>query len=69
MIGLLALGAFLLFGLLMAGAVLKLVFWLVFLPLRIAVKLIALPLVPIALACLAVWGLVKVLSRPAVVPR
>lgn len=115
MFGLLMLGLFLFCGLLivgMVGAVLKLVFWLVFLPIRIAMKLIALPflaigvflkvivgvlllpvlaiggvigilglgmvalmavllpLLPVALAGLAVWGLVRLLARPAVVaPR
>ena len=114
MSGLLALGAFLLFGMMLLGligGILKLVFWLVFLPLRLLGKLIALPFVAIGLllkmvfgvmflpvllvgglvavvfACLAalvslivplmplliagivVWGLVKVFSRPAAVPH
>jgi hypothetical protein len=114
MLELLALGAFLLFGVLIlgfVGAILKLVFWLVFLPLRLAAKLIALPfvllgvffkvlfgvmllpiiavvgtvalvgfglvavvglllpLLPLVLAGLLVWGLVKLFSRPAAVSR
>ncbi|MCX6551326.1 MAG: hypothetical protein NTY02_10050, partial [Acidobacteria bacterium] len=113
MFGLLALGALLLFGVMLlgvVGAVLKLVFWLVLLPLRVAGKLVALPfiafglfvkmfvgvlllplvavgglvalvglglaavfalllpLLPLVIAGLLVWGLVKRFSRPAVVP-
>lgn len=114
MIGLLALGALLLFGLMiigLVGGILKMVFWLLFLPLRLAVRLIALPflalgfflkvlfgvlllpvfalvglvallgfglvavlgllvpLMPLVLAGLVVWGLVKLFSRPAVASR
>ena len=114
MFELLALGTILLFGLLVlgfVGAILKMVFWLVFLPLRLAGKLIALPFIaigflfklvfgvlllpviavggivalvgfglvavlgillpilPLVLAGLVVWGLVKLFSRPAVVSR
>jgi len=114
MFGLLALGAFLLFGMMLlglVGGILKLVFWLVFLPLRLLGKLIALPflaigfffkllfgvmflplllvgglialvfvvlaalvglivpLMPLLIAGVVVWGLVKVFSRPAVVTR
>jgi len=114
MSGLLALGAFLLFGMMLLGligGILKLVFWLVFLPLRLLGKLIALPfvaigfffkllfgvmllplllvgglialvfaglaalvalivpLMPLLIAGIVVWGLVKVFSRPAVAPR
>ena len=50
MFGLLALGAFLLFGVMLLGligGILKLVFWLVFLPLRLLGKLIALPFMAI----------------------
>jgi hypothetical protein len=111
MFGLLALATLLLFGLFVIGVVgglLKLVFWLLFLPLRLAVRLLALPflalgfllkllfgllllpvflvvgavalvgfglvalfgllvpLLPLVLAGLVVWGLVKLFSRPAV---
>lgn len=114
MFGLLALGAFLLCGVMLLGligGILKLVFFVVFLPLRILGKLIALPflavgfflkllfgvlllplllvgaligivglgiaavvgllvpLMPLLIAGLLVWGLVKLFSRPAVVPR
>ena len=114
MIELLALGTMLVFGLFVIGLIgglLKLVFWLVFLPLRLAMKLIALPfialgfllkllfglfllpvflvlgvvalvglglvavlgllvpLLPVILAGLVVWGLVKLFSRPAVASR
>lgn len=114
MFELLALGALLVFGLLavaLVGGILKMVFWLLFLPLRLAGRLIALPfialgfflkvifgvlllpvfalvgvvallgvglvavlgllvpLLPLVLAGLVVWGLVKLLSRPAVASR
>jgi hypothetical protein len=114
MFELLALGTILLFGLLvlgLVGAILKMLFWLAFLPLRLAGKLIALPfialgflfkilfgvlmlpviavigvvalvgfglvavlglllpLLPLVLAGLVVWGLVKLFSRPATVSR
>jgi hypothetical protein len=114
MFELLALGTILLFGLLvlaLVGAILKMLFWLVFLPLRLAGTLIALPfialgflfkilfgvlllpiiavvgivalvgfglvavlglllpLLPLVLAGLVVWGLVKLFSRPAAVSR
>jgi len=114
MFELLAVGALVLFGVLilgLVGAVLKLVFWLVFLPLRLAAKLIVLPfiavgfffkllfgvlllpvilvgglvalvgfglaaivglllpLLPLVLVGLAIWGFVKLVSRPAVAPR
>jgi hypothetical protein len=114
MFELLALGTILLFGLLvlgLVGAILKMLFWLVFLPLRLAAKLIMLPvialgflfkiifgvlllpvvavggivallgfglvavlgilvpLLPVVLAGLVVWGLVKLFSRPAAVSR
>lgn len=114
MFELLALATLLLFGLLIVGVVaglLKLVFWLVFLPFRLALKLLALPfialglllkvifgvlllpvflvlgcvvlagaglvallgllapLLPLVLAGLVVWGLVKLFSRPAAATR
>lgn len=114
MFGLLALGAFLLFGMMLLGligGILKLVFWVLFLPLRLLGQLIALPflaagvflkllfgvmllplllvgglvvlvfgvlaalvgllvpLMPLLIAGVVVWGLVKVFSRPAVMPR
>ena len=103
MVELLALGTILLFGLLvigLVGGVLKLIFWLVFLPLRLAggiLKLLVgllflpillivgvvafvgfgivallgllLPILPLVLAGLLVWGLVKVFSRPAAASR
>ena len=115
MFELLALGTLLLFGLLVVGLVgglLKLVFWLLFLPFRLALKLLALPflaarpaaearrsaccscrcswcsassrswasgwspllgllvpLLPLIVAGLVVWGLVKVFSRPAAATR
>lgn len=114
MFTLLTLGAFLLFGVMilgLVGVVLKLVFWLVFLPFRVAAKLIVLPflalgvffkvlfgvmllplflglgvvalvgfglvavvglllpLLPLVVAGLLVWALVKLFSRPAVMPR
>jgi hypothetical protein len=110
----LALGMLLLFGLLVVGLVgglLKLVFWVLFLPFRLALKLLALPLLalglllkvlfgvlllplflvlgvialvgfglvallgllvpilPLIVAGLVVWGLVKIFSRPAAVTR
>jgi len=110
----LALGTLLLFGLLVVGLVaglLKLVFWVLFLPLRLALKLLALPflafglllklvfgvlllplflvlgvialvgvgivavlgllvpVLPLIVAGLAVWGLVKLFSRPAAPTR
>ena len=115
MFGLLTLGAFVLFGVMLlglVGGILKLVFWLLFLPLRLLGKLVALPfmaigvffklmfgvmllpllavggvialvfvvltalvslivpLMPLLIAGVVVWGLVKVFSRPvAAVPR
>ena len=114
MFELLALGTLLLFGLLVVGLVgglLKLVFWLLLLPFRLALKLLALPfmalglllklvfvvlllplflvlgvlalvgfglvallgllvpILPLILAGLVVWGLVKVFSRPAAATR
>jgi hypothetical protein len=114
MFELLALGTLLLFGLLVVGLVgglLKLVFWLLFLPFRLALKLLALPflalglllkltvgvlllpvflvfgvlalvgfglvavlgllvpLLPLIIAGLVVWGLVKFFSRPAAATR
>ena len=114
MFELLALGALLLFGLLVIGLVgglLKLTFWLLFLPLRLALKLLALPfmalglllklvfgvlllplfmvlgviafvgfglvalvgllvpVLPLIIAGLVVWGLVKIFSRPAAAAR
>jgi nitrate reductase NapE component len=114
MLELLALGTLLLFGLLVVGLVgglLKLVFWLLFLPFRLALKLLALPflalglllklvfgvlllplflvlgvvavvgfglvallglllpVLPLIIAGLVVWGLVKFFSRPAAVTR
>jgi hypothetical protein len=114
MFELLALGTLILFGLLVVGVVggvLKLVFWLLFLPFRLALKLLALPflalglllkvlfgllllplflvlgvvaivgfglvavlgllvpILPLVVAGLVVWGLVKLFSRPAAVTR
>ena len=114
MFELLALGTLLLFGLLVVGLVgglLKLVFWLLFLPFRLALKLLALPfmalglllklvfgvlllplflvlgvialvgfglvallgllvpILPLILAGLVVWGLAKAFSRPAAATR
>jgi hypothetical protein len=114
MLEMLALGTLLLFGLLVVGLVgglLKLVFWLVFLPFRLALKLLALPflalglllkilfgvlllplflvfgvlaivgfglvavvgllvpILPLIVAGLVVWGLVKVFSHPAAATR
>jgi hypothetical protein len=114
MFELLALGMLLLFGLLVVGLVgglLKLVFWVLFLPFRLALKLLALPflalglllkvlfgvlllplflvfgvlaiagaglvavigllvpVLPLILAGLVVWGLVKFFSRPAAATR
>jgi hypothetical protein len=114
MLGLLALGTILLFGLMaigIVGGLLKLVFWLVFLPFRLAIKLLALPFIalglllklavgvfllplflvlgvvalvgvglvavlgllvpilPLVLAGLVVWALVKLVSRPAAATR
>ena len=114
MFELLALGTLLLFGLLVVGLVgglLKLVFWLLFLPFRLALKLLALPfmalglllklvfgvlllplflvlgvlalvgfglvallgllvpILPLIIAGLVVWGLAKVFSRPAAATR
>jgi hypothetical protein len=114
MFELLALGALILFGLLVVGVVgglLKLVFWLLFLPFRLALKLLALPflalglllkllfgvlllplflvlgvmalagfgivavlglllpVLPLIVAGLVVWGLVKIFSRPAAATR
>ena len=114
MFEMLALGMLLLFGLLVVGLVgglLKLVFWVLFLPFRLALKLLALPLLalglllkvlfgvlllplflvlgvlalvgfglvallgllvpilPLIVAGLVVWGLVKIFSRPAAVTR
>jgi hypothetical protein len=114
MFELLALGTLLLFGLLVVGLVgglLKLAFWVLFLPFRLALKLLALPflalglllkllfgvlllplflvlgavaivgfglvavlgllvpLLPLIVAGLVVWGLVKLLSRPAAATR
>ena len=114
MFELLALGTLLLFGLLVIGLVgglLKLVFWLLFLPFRLALKLLALPfmalglllklvfgvlllplflvlgvvalvgfglvallgllvpILPLIIAGLVVWGLVKAFSRPAAASR
>jgi len=114
MFGLLALGAFFLFGMMLLGligGILKLVFWAIFLPFRLVGHLVALPLVaagaffkllfgvmllplllvgglavlvfgvlaalvgllvplmPLLIAGVVVWGLVKVFSRPAVMPR
>jgi hypothetical protein len=114
MFELLALGALLLFGFLVIGLVgglLKLVFWLLFLPFRLALKLLMLPVLalglllkvlfgvlllplflvlgllallgvglvavlgvlvpvlPLILAGLLVWGLVKLFSRPAAATR
>ena len=114
MFELLALGTLLLFGFLVIGLVgglLKLVFWVLFLPFRLALKLLALPflaiglllkllvgvlllplflvlgvlalvgfgivavigllvpVLPLVVAGLVVWGLVKLFSRPAAVTR
>jgi len=114
MFEMLALGMLLLFGLLVVGLIgglLKLVFWLLFLPFRLALKLLALPflalglllklvfgvlllplflvlgvvavvgfglvallglllpVLPLIIAGLVVWGLVKFFSRPAAVTR
>jgi hypothetical protein len=114
MFELLALGMLLLFGLLVVGLVgglLKMVFWLLFLPFRLALKLLALPflalglllkllfgvlllplflllgvialvgfgvvavlglllpVLPLVVAGLVVWGLVKFFSRPAAATR
>ena len=114
MFELLALGTLILFGLLIVGLVgglLKLVFWLLFLPFRLALKLLALPflalglllkllfgvlllplflvlgvialagfgvvallglllpVLPLIVAGLVVWGLVKFFSRPAAATR
>jgi hypothetical protein len=114
MFELLALATILLFGLLVIGIVgglLKMVFWLLFLPFRLALKLLTLPflalglllklvfgvlllplflvlgllalaglglvavlgllapLLPLILAGLVVWGLVKLFSRPAAATR
>jgi hypothetical protein len=114
MFELLALGMLLLFGFVIVGLVgglLKLAFWLLFLPFRIALKLLALPFIllglvlklavgvlllpvflvlgavavvgvglvavlglllpvlPLIVAGLVVWGLVKLFSRPAVASR
>ncbi|MFO7694605.1 MAG: hypothetical protein R6V57_16080 [Vicinamibacterales bacterium] len=114
MFELLALGMLLFVGLLVVGLVgglLKLVFWLLFLPFRVALKLLALPflalglllklvvgvlllplflvlgvialagfgvmallgllvpLLPLIVAALVVWGLAKAFSRPAAATR
>lgn len=114
MFELLALGTLLLFGFLVIGLVgglLKLVFWILFLPFRLVLKLLALPflaiglllkllfgvlllplllafgaialvgfgivavlgllvpVLPLIVAGLVVWGLVKLFSRPAAVTR
>ena len=114
MFEMLALGMLLLFGLLVVGLVgglLKLVFWVLFLPFGLALKLLALPflaiglllkvlfgvlllplflvlgvlalvgfglvallgllvpILPLIVAGLVVWGLVKIFSRPAAVTR
>ncbi len=99
MFGLLALGLIvgsILLVVGVVGAVLKLAFWLVFLPLRlvgvflkVALGLLFLPililgglfailgigiailapLLPFVLLGLIVWGVVKLASRPAVLPR
>lgn len=114
MVGLLALAMILFFGVMVIGIVgglLKLIFWLVFLPFRLVFKLLALPFIalglllkvlvgvvllplflglgvvavvgvgliavlgllvpilPLVLAGLVVWALVKLVSRPAAVTR
>ena len=59
MFELLALGTLLLFGLLVVGLVgglLKLVFWLVFLPFRLALKLLALPFIALGVLLKVVFG-------------
>jgi len=55
----LALGTLLLFGLLvvgLVGGVLKLVFWLLFLPFRLALKLLALPFLALGLLLKLLFG-------------
>jgi hypothetical protein len=114
MSGLLSLGAFLLFGMMLVGligGILKLVFWVIFLPFRLLGSLVALPfmaagaffkvlfgvmflplllvggmvvlvfgvlaavvsllvpLMPLLIVGVVVWGLVKAFSRPAVMPQ
>ena len=59
MFELLAVGTLLLFGLLVVGLVgglLKLVFWLLFLPFRLALKLLALPFMALGLLLKLVFG-------------
>ena len=60
MFELLALGMLLLFGLLvvgLVGGVLKLVFWALFLPFRLALKLLALPFLALGLLLKLLFGL------------
>jgi hypothetical protein len=113
MAGLLLLGVMLMFGVLLLGligGIIKVVFWLLFLPLRLAFRLVTLPLmaiglvfklavgamllpvllvvgvvgivglglaaivglllplIPLVLVGLLIWGFVRLVSRPAAVP-